>query len=30
MPPVAVQDTVVVLTDAGSLAAYRATPTPKP
>lgn len=29
-PPVAVNDTVVVLTDSGSLAAFRATPTPKP
>lgn len=29
-PPVAVQDTVVVLTDSGSLAAFRATPPPKP
>jgi outer membrane protein assembly factor BamB len=29
-PPVAVQDTVVVLTDSGSLAAFRATPAPKP
>jgi outer membrane protein assembly factor BamB len=28
-PPVAVQDTVVVLTDAGNLAAFRATPPPK-
>jgi len=25
-PPVAVQDTVVVITDSGKLAAYRATP----
>lgn len=29
-PPVAVQDTVVVLTDSGSLAAFRATSPPKP
>jgi outer membrane protein assembly factor BamB len=29
-PPVAVQDTVVVLTDSGNLAAFRATPPPKP
>jgi len=29
-PPVAVKDTVVVLTDSGSLAAFRATPPPKP
>jgi outer membrane protein assembly factor BamB len=29
-PPVAVQDTVVVLTDSGSLAAFRATPPPNP
>jgi outer membrane protein assembly factor BamB len=29
-PPVAVQDTVVVLSDSGSLAAFRATPPPKP
>jgi outer membrane protein assembly factor BamB len=29
-PPVAVQNTVVVLTDAGNLAAFRATPPPKP
>jgi len=29
-PPVAVQDTVVVLTDSGSMAAFRATPPPKP
>jgi outer membrane protein assembly factor BamB len=29
-PPVAVQDTVVVLTDSGKLAAFRATPRPKP
>ncbi len=29
-PPVAVQDTVVVLTDAGNLAAFRAMPRPKP
>jgi outer membrane protein assembly factor BamB len=28
-PPVAVDDTVVVLTDGGALAAYRATPPPK-
>jgi len=28
--PVAVQDTVVVITDSGKLAAYRATPTPQP
>ena len=28
-PPVAVQDTVVVLTDSGSLAAFRATPPSK-
>src|SRR5271163_5369045 len=30
MPPVAVQDTVVVLTDSGSLAAFRASPKSKP
>jgi outer membrane protein assembly factor BamB len=29
-PPVMVKDTVVVLTDSGSLAAFRATPPPKP
>jgi len=29
-PPVAVKDTVIVLTDSGSLAAFRATPPPKP
>ncbi len=29
-PPVAAQDTVVVLTDSGSLAAFRAMPPPKP
>jgi outer membrane protein assembly factor BamB len=29
-PPIAIQDTVVVLTDSGSLAAFRATPPPKP
>src|SRR5450631_2745111 len=29
-PPVAVKDTVVVLTDSGSLATFRATPPPKP
>jgi outer membrane protein assembly factor BamB len=29
-PPVAVGDTVVVLTDGGHLAAFRATPRPKP
>ncbi|HLN49043.1 MAG TPA: outer membrane protein assembly factor BamB [Steroidobacteraceae bacterium] len=29
-PPVAVQDTVIVLTDSGSMAAFRATPPPKP
>ena len=29
-PPVAVHDTVIVLTDSGSLAAFRATPPPKP
>ncbi len=29
-PPIAVQDTVIVLTDSGSLAAFRATPPPKP
>jgi outer membrane protein assembly factor BamB len=29
-PPVAVKDTVVVLTDSGSLAAFRAAPPPKP
>jgi outer membrane protein assembly factor BamB len=30
MPPVAAQDTVVVLTDSGSLAAFRASPKSKP
>ena len=29
-PPAAAQDTVVVLTDSGNLAAFRATPPPKP
>ena len=29
-PPIAVGDTVVVMTDAGDLAAYRATPAKKP
>ena len=29
-PPVAVKNTVIVLTDSGSLAAFRATPPPKP
>src|SRR5271165_2152413 len=29
-PPVAVRDTVVVLTDSGSMAAFRATPPPQP
>jgi outer membrane protein assembly factor BamB len=29
-PPVAVDDTVVVLTDGGAMAAFRATPPPKP